>query len=70
MDQINEFQKWVGAPVIGFVQQHWIWLLIIGFLIAATIFYRSSEMGGPTVVVGDDGDGDGDGGGGDGGGGD
>jgi hypothetical protein len=63
MDQINEFQRWVGAPVVGFVQVHWWWLLIIGFLVVATVFYNSNETGGPSVTTDVGGDPDGDGGG-------
>ena len=74
MDQINEFQKWVGEPVVGFAQQHWWWLMIVGFLGVAWFFGwgRSDSGAGVTIFVdGSDPDGDsgGDGGGGDGGGG-
>lgn len=75
MEQIDEFQKMVGAPVMGFVQQNW-WLLLIVALLGAAWFFgvgRTNDSGtGVTLFAdgsSDDGDSGGDGGGGDGGGG-
>ena len=69
MDAINELQRQLGGPVVGFLQQHWRWFLVGGFLIWATVFSRNNGDGGPSFSAGrsddDGGDGGGDGGGGD-----
>jgi hypothetical protein len=74
MDQINDLQKWVGEPVIGFAQQHWWWLIVIGLLGVAWFFgWGRSDGAGVTIFIdgrSNDGESGGDGGGGDGGGGD
>ena len=73
MDQINEFQKMIGAPVMGFVEQNWWWLIVVGFLGVAWFFgWGRNDTGATIYVDGSDPDSDsgGDGGGGDGGGGD
>jgi hypothetical protein len=74
---IEEIQRSLGEPVLAFAQEHWIFLLIAGFI--AFMWLYGSNRGGGGIGVwfgfggdrGDDGNSDdgGDGGGGDGGGG-
>jgi hypothetical protein len=73
MEAIEEFQRSLGGPVYGFIQDYWIFLLVVGLIAFAAIFGSNRGDGGVTVgiTVGDpDSDSDGGDGGGDGGGGD
>jgi hypothetical protein len=67
MDAISELQRQLGGPVVGFIQQHWMWFLIGGFLVWATLFSANNGDGGPTISADGADDDGGDGGGGDGG---
>ena len=75
MAWLEELQRSLGEPVIAFALEHWIFLLIAGFIAVAWLFSSSQGQGGISVWFGfggdndSDGDGGGDGGGGDGGGG-
>ncbi len=73
MGWIEEIQRGLGEPVLAFAQQHWIFLLIAGFIAFMWLFGANRGEGGTSVWFGfggdSDTDGSGDGGGGDGGGG-
>ncbi len=70
MEWINQFQRDLGEPVIGFVSQNFLFVLFFGF-VAVVWLFRAVDGGGVSVgvTIGGDGDSGGDSGGGDGGGG-
>lgn len=71
MEWITEVQRTLGAPVVAFAQENWVFFLVVGGLAVLWLFSSAARSGGVSVGVGIGGDnasGDGDGGGGDGGG--
>lgn len=66
MEQIGQFQKWLGQPVLAFLQDYWIFVAVIGFVTVAYFFIPGwGNDSTVTLPLGDD---DSDSGGSDGGG--